>query len=216
MENRDAPGQWQKSKADIFWGEISPCDHVLQIYENDAIFLDALTGFVGGGINANDSCIIIATPKHLSGLATRLISYGISISSLIEDDRYIPLDAEKLLSQFMVNGWPDEVAFDKTIAALLTRARGKSHRKIRAFGEMVALLWAQGKIGATVNLEHLWNRFAKKEAFCIFCAYPKTGFTEQLSDSMEHICSAHSKMIHGVLPQLTEIFYKDTLQKNAS
>lgn len=216
MENRDTPGHWQKSKADVFWGEIAPCDHVLQIYENDEVFLDALTGFVGGGINSNDACIVIATPAHLSALASRLISYGISIKSLIEDHRYIPFDAEKLLSQFMVNGWPNEAAFNLTISSLLARARGKTKRNIRAFGEMVALLWAQGNIGATVNLEHLWNKFAENESFCMFCAYPKIGFTGQLSDSIEHICLAHSKMISGVSTQLTEILYRDTVQKHAS
>jgi hypothetical protein len=216
MEYRNIPDQWQKSKTDVFWGEIAPCDHVLQIYENDGVFLDALTGFVGGGINSNDSCIVIATPKHLSALSDRLTSYGVSISSLIADSRYIPLDAEKLLSQFMINGWPNETAFNLAISSLLTKARGNNNRNIRAFGEMVAILWAQGNIGATVNLEHLWNKFAKKESFCLFCAYPKAGFTEQLTDSMEHICSAHSKMINGVSPQLTEILYRETIQKHAS
>jgi len=115
----------------------------------------------------------------------------------------------------LVNGWPDETAFNQTISSVLTRARGKNNRNIRAFGEMVAILWAQGNIGATVNLEHLWNKFAAKESFCLFCAYPKVGFTEPLSDSIDHICSAHSKMIHGVSPQLTEILYRETVQKHA-
>jgi hypothetical protein len=216
LENRNPSEGWQSSKADVFWGEIAPCDHVLQIYENDGVFLDALTGFVGGGINANDCCIVIATPQHLSALADRLTCYGISVSNLIEDNRYIPLDAEKLLSQFMVNGWPSEAAFTVAISSLLTRARGYNNRNIRAFGEMVAILWAQGNFGATVNLEHLWNKFAERESFCLFCAYPKAGFTEQLSDSMEHICSAHSKMIDGVSKQLTEILYRDTAQKHTS
>jgi hypothetical protein len=216
MENSNSPDHWQKSKANVFWGEIAPCDHVLQIYENDSVFLDALTGFVGSGINSNDACIVIATPKHLSALANRLTSYGVSISNLIENDRYIPLDAEKTLSKFMVNGWPDETAFNQTISSLLMSARGNNKRNIRAFGEMVAILWAQGNFGATVNLEHLWNKFAAKESFCLFCAYPKAGFTEHLSDSIEHICSAHSKMINGVSNQLTEIFYRETAQRHAS
>jgi NAD(P)H-hydrate repair Nnr-like enzyme with NAD(P)H-hydrate epimerase domain len=55
------------AKSEIFWGEIAPCDHVLQIYEDDDIFLDALTGFVGGGINAGDAVIVIATATHLRG-----------------------------------------------------------------------------------------------------------------------------------------------------
>ena len=53
----------KQSKADTFWGEIAPCDHVVQIYETDEIFINALVGFVGDGINSNDSCIVIATQR---------------------------------------------------------------------------------------------------------------------------------------------------------
>ena len=27
---------------EVFWGEISPCDHLVQIYDEDAALLDAL------------------------------------------------------------------------------------------------------------------------------------------------------------------------------
>lgn len=42
---------WRRVNADIFWCEDALCDHVVQIYENDGVFLDALAGFVGGGIS---------------------------------------------------------------------------------------------------------------------------------------------------------------------
>lgn len=132
-------GLLKHAKAEIFWAEIAPCDHVLQIYENDGVFLDALTGFVGGGINAGDSCIVIATDSHLKALENRLESYGIYIGALIADNRYIPLDAEDTLSRFMVNGWPDEKLFNQTVSELITRGRNHSSRNIRAFGEMVAI-----------------------------------------------------------------------------
>jgi MEDS: MEthanogen/methylotroph, DcmR Sensory domain len=198
---------WQHGKANVFWGEIAPCDHVVQIYDTEGVFLDTLAGFVGAGINANDACIVIATPAHLSALEERLTSCGISITGLIDDNRYFPLDAEKLLSEFMVDGWPDEVEFNNTVSTLLKRARGFKNRQIRAFGEMVAVLWAQGNTGATVNLEHLWNKFVANESFCLFCAYPKVGITDDIADSIRHICSVHSKMIDGTGKQLTEVTY---------
>ena len=208
-------GEWKQTKTDIFWGEIAPCDHVLQIYENDGVFLDALTGFVGGGINVDECCIVIATDAHLHALEARLKSYGIYIESLIADNRYIPLNAEETLAKFMVNGWPDENLFNQTVSALIKNGRNHNKRKIRAFGEMVAILWAQGNNGATVRLEHLWNKFCQKETFCLFCAYPKSGFTEDISESMHHICCAHAKLIGGSEKQLTEIFYQETVHREA-
>src|SRR5688500_4020280 len=102
---------WKKIDTDIFWGEIAPTDHVLQIYENDEVFLDALAGFVGGGINAGDCVIVIATDAHLQALNNRLSSYGVHVPTLVSDERYVPLNAEATLSRFMVNGWPDETLF---------------------------------------------------------------------------------------------------------
>jgi hypothetical protein len=204
---------WQYSKADIFWGEIAPCDHVLQLYENSQVFLDALAGFVGNGINSGECCIVVATDTHLTALNNRLKSYGIYPESLQADNRYIPLNADDTLSKFMVNDWPDEKMFQETISGIIKRANNK---RIRVFGEMVAILWAKGLSGATVHLEHLWNNFRAQQKFCLFCAYPKSGFTENITESIGHICDQHSKLIEGSQKQLTQIIYKDIIRSKAS
>jgi hypothetical protein len=41
----------------------------------------------------------------------------------------------------------------------------------------------------------------------LFCAYPKVGITDDIADSIRHICSLHSKMIDGTGKQLTEVTY---------
>lgn len=198
--------EWKRAGADIFWGEIAPCDHVVQIYEDDGVFLDTLAGFVGGGINNGECVIVIATKDHLDLLHDRLSSYGIKVDVLISDDRYLPLYAEDVLSTFMVNGWPDEILFNQTITSLFQQGLCKN-RKIRAFGEMVALLWSKGLNGATVQLEHLWNKLCAKYELSLFCAYPKTGFTQDIGQSLANICACHTKMINGAERQLTEIMY---------
>jgi hypothetical protein len=205
---------WQRSKTQVFWGEIAPCDHVVQIYENDEVFIDMLAGFVADGINADNSVIVIATGNHLNAVEARLWSLGLHVDKLIAGDQYIPLDAKETLSQFMVDGWPDEDRFVSVVSRLIVRAR-KNNRQVRAFGEMVAILWAQGHNGATVQLEHLWNRFCEKETFCLFCAYPKSGFTQDANDSLMHICGTHTKIITNSEVSLTEILYQDVVRQSA-
>ena len=203
---------WKRASADIFWGEIAPCEHVVQIYEDDGIFLDTLAGFVGGGINAGECVVVIATSNHLRSLYSRLSSYAINVSTLIDDDRYIALDAESTLSKFMRDGWPDEQLFNETVSSIVERGTSKG-RRIRAFGEMVAILWANGYNGATVQLEHLWTKFCEKNQLSLFCAYPRAGFTKDIEESIKTICDCHTTMIHGNEKQLTEVLYAEALQK---
>ena len=94
----------------------------------------------------------------------------------------------------MVKDWPDPILFKKEISKLIKRG-GQHNRKIRAFGEMVAVLWSRGQNGATVQLEHLWNQFQQKNELSLFCAYPKSGFTQDIIHSMNQICGCHSRMI---------------------
>jgi hypothetical protein len=181
-------------QAQSFWGEIAPCDHLVQIYEDELAFLDVLTGFVAGGLKAGDAVIVIATPSHRQALDQRLQASGIDVPSALAVDSYISLDAGDTLSLFMVDDWPDEERFKETVSGLLSRA-GAQGRSVRAFGEMVALLWAQGQCGATVRLEHLWHRFCQQEGFSLLCAYPKSGFTADAADSIRQICDAHSHVV---------------------
>lgn len=204
--------EWTTSPNEVFWGEIAPCEHVVQIYENDEDFLDLLTGFVSNGVNAGECAVVIATAAHLKALDERLTALGYAVPSLISQTQYLPLDAEGTLSKFIINDWPDENLFNKVISEVIEKAKGNS-RKVRAFGEMVAILWAKGQVGATIRLEHLWNKFCQNEAFSLFCAYPESGFTQDASESVMHICSAHTKMITGMAKGKPDVFYK-TIEHN--
>jgi hypothetical protein len=201
-------GDWNECQTHVFWGEIAPCSHVLQIYENDDVILSSLEGFVVTGFKNDESVIILATEERISSLNKRLLTLGYDIHMLREKNIYMPINAHHALDKFMVNKWPDEALFMNTVTELLLLARGADNRKVRAYGEMVAILWAQGNNGATVNLEQLWNKFCENENFCLFCAYPKSGFTQNVNDSIQHICSQHSALIAGGNTNSTNIFFK--------
>ena len=206
MENQN---EWKQSNTHVFWGEMAPNDHLVQIYEDDEVVLDSLEGFVDSGLKIGDGVIVIAAPDHLTALNTRLIKQGYNLNQLRSTHQYIPIDAYEALSKFMINAWPDQLLFMKMVEGIIALARGNNIRRVRAYGEMVAILWAQGHNGATVQLEHLWNRVCQKEAFCLFCAYPKSGFTQDANTSIQHICSTHTKIISGLEGSTTEVFYKN-------
>jgi hypothetical protein len=181
---------------EVFWGELAPCDHVVQIYDTDEEFLECLTTFVAEGLTAGEAAVVIATSPHLNALENRLYSSGVDLNAAIWQDRYIPLNAAETLMKFVVEGWPVDDKFHAVIDRILRRARAGG-RRVRAFGEMVALMWEKGFHGATARLEHLWNRLCKAESFPLLCAYPRSGFTENTRDSLKSICAEHSRAIHS-------------------
>jgi hypothetical protein len=138
--------------------------------------------------------MVIATPEHRTELDKRLSDAGIDVRRAQAENRYISLDAETTLARFMRNSMPDEELFAECVTSLLRQATAND-RRVRAFGEMVALLWARGEAAATVRLEFLWQGFCQSQGFSLFCAYPKAGFTEDPTKSLAHICAAHSRVV---------------------
>jgi DcmR-like sensory protein len=185
------------SPTKIFWGEIAPNDHIVHFYDDDETFLTTLAGYIAEGLSKRESVIIIATPKHLSRLAHLLGSSGVDLMRPLAEDRYIALDAAVALSCFMVDGWPNEEMFASLVKYLIKRA-SRNGRRIRAFGEMVALLWTAGNRAATVQLEDLWNQYCRDYGFCLLCSYPKAGFSNDPAQSIaetREICAHHTRFL---------------------
>jgi hypothetical protein len=211
MENKYNPNQEIIGKK-IFWGEISPCRDLIQMYEEDDTFLDRLGSFVSDGIHSQEATIVIATSSHLRGLENRILLNGINPDAARESNLYIPLDVNETLARFIVYGSPDEASFRQLITGLIERAEGL---RIRAFGEMVALLWGQGFKSATMKLEEFCNSYCNDEAYHFFCEYPKYGFNLEAKLSMDNICRKHSEVAAEWNKQETAK-YRDTAQSTNS
>jgi hypothetical protein len=181
-------------RANAFWAEMSACDHFVQIYESEEVFMDILASFVSEALKEDHVAVVIATPPHRQELNERLMESGHDLASLRFQEQFISLDAEEMLTKFMGNGWVDDDLFFRSVADILARAT-KNGRKLRAFGEMVTIMWSKGYYGAAIRLEHLWHRLCAEYSFQLFCAYPKIGFAENGSEAIAHICAAHSKIL---------------------
>lgn len=171
------------------------CRHAVQFYEKDSALIEALGEHIGTALASEDTAIVIATKVHVDALAKELRLRKINIAAAVEAGRFIQLDAADTLAQFMVGGGPDKDKFEATVGALVKRAEAnlKPGSRLVAFGEMVALLWAEGKRDATVRLEELWNGLAERHEFNLLCGYPISAF-----DRLEHrqlffsICGEHT------------------------
>jgi DcmR-like sensory protein len=184
-------------RSDVFWQSMDSCDHLLQIYGNENVFLDALEGFVGSALRGGEGAVVIATAPHIHELEKRLRARWIDVDRARWLHQYVAVLARETLVKFMVNGWPDEELFSRVAGKLLADARGADGRKVRAFGEMVSLLWSDGNVAAAVRLELLWSKAAAAEKFPVFCAYPRAGFESHEAAPMQSICAAHSQLLPG-------------------
>ncbi len=183
------------------WSDHDHSGHVVQFYGEDGFLLDELSRFIGTALGAGEAAVVIATKEHRDGLARRLQTWGLDSGKAIAQGRYIPLDAAETLAKIAPDGWPDPVRFAEIVGGVIARAvtvREGDPRRIAAFGEMVALLWADGRPDAAIELEKLWNGLAKTYSFHLRCAYPMSSFCrEEHGDLLLKVCAEHSAVIPG-------------------
>ena len=174
--------------------------HVVQLYTDDAFLTDVLSRFIGGALAIGDAAVVLATASHRTELERRLSSRGLDTEKAALQGRYITLDASETLPRILVNGVVDEARFKAIVGSLLNQAKNATQGKdcrIAVFGELVALLWAEGKPQEAIRVEQLWNDLAKTYAFSLLCAYPITGFdNERHIEPFLKMCGEHS----GVVP----------------
>jgi PAS domain S-box-containing protein len=165
-------------------------DHIVRFYEKDDFLLGEVSAFLSEGLQAGQAVIVIATPQHRADLEQRL--HTVLGRARV---RYTALDAATMLSKFMVNDWPEERRFEEVLGNVIRQEGRNGLRPVRAFGEMVALLWADGKHEAAIRLEELWNDLSQTHSFSLFCGYPMKDFSREEDGSpFFRICKAHSQV----------------------
>ncbi len=170
-------------------------EHVVEFYETERFLADTVTDFVGPGLHDGGAAVVVATAAHRYAFEQSLRHAGVDLEQAVAADRYLAFDAAELLERLTVDGVPDPERFREIIGAVLQRA-GAGSRRIRVYGEMVALLWADGDAEAAIALENLWNDLAETHEFELLCAYPMSAFEDGASAAaFARVCGTHSAVI---------------------
>ena len=182
------------------WSQHEGHQHRVQFYSADKFLIEELSHYVSHALHAGDAAVVVATKKHREGFLQRLTADGLDVRTPIEQGRLITLDAAKTLSTFMVEGWPDQQLFTDVIGGVIDKAAVTTNRgtnpRLAIYGEMVALLWDQGKAEAAIRLEQLWNGLARSKSFSLLCAYPIGSFSHERDlDLLIKVCGEHSAVI---------------------
>ena len=170
--------------------------HAVQFYADDESLCTTVAGFLSQGFVDGHPAIVIATGKHREAILAGLKGRLIDVERALQTGSLVVLDAQRTLDLFMDGDEPDEERFENSVGRLISSVlEGHENRSlIRAYGEMVDLLWKQGHSAAAIRLEMLWNRLAQRYGFALLCGYSMGNFHDETS-GFEEICREHTHVI---------------------
>jgi hypothetical protein len=169
--------------------------HAVQFYGNEQSLFTTVAGFLGEGLISGQPAIVIATESHRTAIVEHLCGRLIDCESAKRNGSLLLLDAEDTLGQFMIGDEPDPDLFEQNVGRLIQQmVDGRGRPLIRAYGEMVDVLWKQGRPEAAIKLEILWNKLALKYSFALLCGYAMGNFYKQ-SKHLEDVCAEHTQII---------------------
>lgn len=147
-------------------------EHAVQIYDDLADLVISVTSYFDAGLRAGAPALLIATPTHRQRFVDALTDVGWDLQALQAEGRLELLDADETLSAFMDGDKPYAAEFRRTVADPIDRMLAESPGcTLRAFGEMVDVLWHRGQQDAAVAVEGLWNDLAASRNFALLCGY---------------------------------------------
>jgi hypothetical protein len=177
--------------------------HAVQFYGNDAELFKTVGVFLSEGLVSGQPAVVIATEPHRKDIEAALEARFIDVARARRLGDLVLLDAEETLATFMVDGVPTAAVFKKVVGDVIQQTlRGRERTPVRAYGEMVDVLWKQGKTDAAVRLEVLWNDLASTHVFSLLCGYAIGNFYKQ-TQRYEEVCNLHTHVHeseHKVIP----------------
>lgn len=169
--------------------------HDVQFYDDDAYLTKSVAKFLAAGIKSAQPAIVIATAAHTQAIKAELYAVGIDVDALRKYDM-VWLDAADTLSAFMEGGHPSRELFEATVGNVFERVtNARRYVTVRAYGEMVNLLWRERKAQQALELEELWNELASRYSFALLCAYATDSLDPADLTGIERICAAHSAVL---------------------
>jgi hypothetical protein len=171
--------------------------HAVQFYKDERSLAETVARFLADGVEVGEPGIVIATPAHTATILSHLRAIGVQTHELRRSGELQLFDARKMLSAFMVNGTPDPLLFKSNVGDVIERiCANRRPCPIRAYGEMVDLLWQEGNEDGAIRLEILWNQLASSYEFSLLCGYAVGHFYKQTRDSrIEEVRDLHTHTV---------------------
>jgi DcmR-like sensory protein/histidine kinase-like protein len=170
-------------------------EHVVQFYDHDGELARAVGEYLSVAVTGGEVAVVIATEAHRRAFEAEMARAGVDTAQARRAGALIWLDAAETLSQFVRDGQVDPHDFLNVVGSLI-RDAAKTGRQIKAYGEMVALLWEAGHVLGAIELEKLWNGLAAEFSFSLFCAYHIHSVAgEEHAEALHEVCRLHTAVV---------------------
>ena len=170
--------------------------HVVQFYGHEEELADRVAGYLLETLRGEGVAVVIATPDHRRAFEARLAQAGADLAAAALDGTYLAVDASDTIHALMTGGRLDRDAFGRVIGGLIQRA-GHGGRPVRAYGEMVAVLWDAGLVNVAVQLEEMWDELGLRHSFSLFCGYPASSVGDGHLEAFADLCRLHRSVVGG-------------------
>jgi hypothetical protein len=177
--------------------DAAPHDHIVQLYQDQDFLNSAVCRFVAAGLANGEGIILFPTLTHWNAFRTRLEAEGVDVHAARRRGQLTVVDANELLPRFMRDAMPDPRVFKGVIGDIFGQGRaGASYQKLRAWGELVDILWERGDVAASMNLEDLFDQLNKRIGIAMFCSYLTDNFNGDVHAHMlPRLGTNHSHLI---------------------
>lgn len=168
--------------------------HAVRFYESDRSLADIVGRFLSDGLTEGNPAVVIATAAHRAAIVRELVARHHDVVELQRAGDLLLVDAQKTLDSFMSKGKVEDAKFKDVVCGILrTACRQRVDCTVRAYGELVDLLWREGQQDSAVRLEMLWNRLAVSEPFSLVCGYAMGQFYKDAR--FNEVCGQHTHVI---------------------
>jgi hypothetical protein len=156
----------------------------------DAALIAEIGGAMCTTLVEGNAVVCIATGTHRRLLERQLSLRGIDVVAALHSEQFVSLNALEVLSKVIIGGLPDVNRFAEVVGSLVDRTVAR-YPRVLIFGELVALMRADGQLASAIELENLWGSFtAARPSVLRHCEYPALASLGRTSVAFTHRAGA--------------------------
>jgi DNA-binding NarL/FixJ family response regulator len=177
--------------------ERRPPLHEIGVYSDEELLLASVTAFAVTAFRAGKSVIVAFAEFRRQQFERGLSEEGVDIALATREGRYVSLDPDAMLAQFMVDDWPDEDRFWKGVATLVIGsamvAKGDPPR-VAVTGDGAEVVLRNYGRDAAIRFEQMWDDVAHAYNIDVLCLYPvhAARHDDEFAEILEELYREHS------------------------